>query len=256
MAHSEWRKKLPDMGAGKSEPPVRRGAYEFFRSLERFLDATVPGPAEMRKAVEEIVKTSKSGVSHRHMAFPEGAFLNCYLLPALHQFLSMHDGMDAATAREALLSESYRQMRRYASGTPARGSKHPFSKAVGISAPSIVRKWKGTNALSQSCPDLALRAPFPYHTVFEGKYFWRGSFAAAETALASDIYEAFFYRGLANLEATKIHPAWNYDYACVLAYDATQEGMLARAWNALRPKIGKGCWEGAGIYVMILRGRR
>jgi hypothetical protein len=216
----------------------------------------MPESPEMRRAIEEIVGASKNGVSQRHMAFPEGAFLNRYLLPALHKFISQYDGMDARTAREAILSESYRQMREYASGTPTRVSKHPFSKVVGIRAPGIVRRWKGANALGQSCPDLALRAPFPFHTVFEGKYFARGKLAAAETALATDIYQAFFYRGLAKLAATKTHPAWDYDYACVLAYDGTQDGALAQAWDGLRSKIGKGCWEGAGIYVMILRGRQ
>ena len=49
-------------------------------------------------------------------------------------------------------------------------------------------------------------------------------------------------------------PARDYDYACVLAYDGTEDGALSRAWTGLRPEIGKGCWEGAGIYVMILRG--
>jgi hypothetical protein len=210
----------------------------------------------MRRNIEEIVKANKARASDRHMAFPEGAFLNQYVLPAVHQFVSHYELMDAASAREALLSESYRRMRQYASGTPTRVSTHPFSKVVGIRAPAIVRRWKSAAALSRSCPDLALRAPFPFHTVFEGKYFQHGNVAAAETALASDIYQAFFYRGLAKLPATKTHPAWDYDYACVLAYDATQDGALFQAWDGLRPNIGRGCWEGAGIYVMILRGRK
>jgi hypothetical protein len=85
------------------------------------------------------------------------------------------------------------------------------------------------------------------HTVFEGKYFLRGKVTAAETALASHIYQAFFYRGLAKLPATKTHPAWDYDYACVLAYDATQEGTLVQAWDGLRSKdraeLLGGCWD-------------
>ncbi len=41
---------------------------------------------------------------------------------------------------------------------------------------------------------------------------------------------------------------------CVLAYDGTEDGALLRAWDRLRPQIGKACWEGASIYVMILCG--
>ena len=163
--------------------------------------------------------------------------------------------MDAEKARTALLSESYRRMKAYASGSPARSSQHPFQKVVGVSTATILRRWKEPKPLVQSCPDLALRDPFPYRTVFEGKYFRRGKLAAAETALATDIYQAFFYRGLSNLPPTTRHPAWHYDFACVLAYDGTDDGALAKAWDGLRPRIGKGCWEGAGIYVMFLRGR-
>jgi hypothetical protein len=127
---------------------------------------------------------------------------------------------------------------------------------MGLSARGIVRRWKAGEALVQSCPDLALRDPFPFHTVFEGKYFPRGKLEAAETALAAAVYQAFFYRGLRKLAATKRHPVWDYDYACVLAYDATDSRSLVRAWEGLRARIGEACWLGAGIYVMLLTGRR
>ncbi len=229
-------------------------AYGFFQALEQRLNSLLPAPKEMAERVEEVVRASKAGVSERHKAFAEGAFLNQFVLPALHQFVAEYPGMDREKARESLLSESYRSMRAYASGSPARSAKHPFDKVAGVSAPGVIRRWKSANALIQSCPDLALRAPCPYHIVFEGKYFRRGGLGAAERALATDIYQAFFYRGLARLAATTTRPAWDYDYACVLAYDGTEDGALSRAWNGLRPKIGTGCWKGAGIYMMILRG--
>jgi hypothetical protein len=74
--------------------------------------------------------------------------------------------------------------------------------------------------------------------VFEGKYFSRRKLGAAETALATDIYRAFFYRGLARLPATKTHSAWDYDYACVVACDATEKGMLSQAWDGLQARPG------------------
>jgi hypothetical protein len=229
-------------------------AYSFFKELEQHLNAAMPGPREMPKAIDEIVTVSKGGRSERHKAFPEGAFLNHFVLPALYRFVAEYPGMDAEKARESLLSESYRKMRDYASDSPARSARHPFDKVVGVSAPGVIRRWNSARALIQSCPDIALRAPFPYRTVFEGKYFRRGGLGAAESALAADIYQAFFYRGLARLPAIKKKPGWDYDYACVLAYDGSESGALLRAWAGLRPKIGKGCWEGARVYVMILRG--
>ena len=230
-------------------------AYRFFRSLEKHLNEALPGPRELATSIAEIVRTSRASRSDLHKSFPEAALLNHYLLPAIHYFVSKLDGMDPDKARESLLSESYRAMREYSSGSPARLSRHPFEKVIGASAQSVVQRWKSDKPTVKSYPDLALRAPCPYQTVFEGKYFSRGGLTAAETALATNIYQAFFYRGLARIPETPRRPAWDYDYACVLAYDATPGGSMLQAWDELRPKIGKGCWEGAGIYVMILRGR-
>jgi hypothetical protein len=231
-------------------------AYRFFRSLEQHLNEALPGPREVSTNIADMVRTSKARRTNLHKSFPEGALLNHYVLPAMHHFVSQLDGMDSDRACESLLSESYRQMGKYASGTPARLSRHPFEKVIGSSAQSVVRRWKSAKPTVKSYPDLALRAPCPYRTVFEGKYFSRGGLAAAETALATNIYQAFFYRGLARIPETSRRPAWDYDYACVLAYDATPDGSMLQAWDGLRPKIGNGCWEGAGIYVMILRGRK
>jgi hypothetical protein len=170
-------------------------AYRFFRSLEQHLNEALPGPSEVVTNIAEIVRTSKASRTDLHKSFPGGALLNHYLLPAIQQFVSQADGMDPDRACESLLSESYREMRRYASGTPARLFRHPFEKVIGASAQSVVRRWKSAKPTVKSYPDLALRAPCPYRTVFEGKYFSRGGLTAAETALATSTYQAFFYRG-------------------------------------------------------------
>ena len=206
-------------------------AYRFFRSLEQHLNEALPGPRQVATNIAEIVRASKASRTDLHKSFPEGALLTHYLLPGIHHFVSQLDGMDSDRARESLLSESYRAMQAYASGTPARLSRHPFEKVIGASAQSVVRRWKSAKPTVKSYPDLALRAPCPYRTVFEGKYFSRGGLAPAETALA--IYQAFFYRGLARIP---------------------EDDAMLRAWDGLRPKVGKGCWEHAGIDVMILSG--
>ena len=164
------------------------------------MNEALPGPSEVATNIAEIVRNSKASRTDLHKSFREGALLNQYLLPAIHQFVSQLDGMDSDRARESLLSELYRQMGEYASGTPARLS--PFEKVIGASAQSVVRRWKSAKPTVKSYPDLALRAPCPYRTVFEGKYFSRGGLSAAETALATNIYQAFFYRGLAKVPET------------------------------------------------------
>jgi hypothetical protein len=48
---------------------------------------------------------------------------------------------------------------------------------------------------------------------------------------------------------------WDYDYACLLAYDASIDGSLQKAWNTINEAVRlEGLWDGANIYVMILRG--
>jgi hypothetical protein len=76
-------------------------------------------------------------------------------------------------------------------------------------------------------------------------------------AKRSNIYEAFFYRGpdQTNLRVRGVLPGTTSMRAC-LPFDATPDRAMLQAWDGLHPRIGKGCWEGAGIYVMILRGRK
>ncbi|MDP3028517.1 MAG: hypothetical protein Q8O04_03305 [Deltaproteobacteria bacterium] len=90
--------------------------------------------------------------------------------------------------------------------------------------------------------------------LFEGKFFAKGGIQAAETALVTGIYQSFFYLGLPTIAEKPKHPVWDYDYACFLAYDATDKGTLLQSWQLLDSKVKMGCWEGANIYVMILRG--
>ena len=69
-----------------------------------------------------------------------------------------------------------------------------------------------------------------------------------------NIYQAFFYLALPRLPATMRHAAWDYEFACVLAYDATHDGVLLESWNSLPASVRSACWTGANVYVMVLRG--
>jgi hypothetical protein len=154
------------------------------------------------------------------------------------------------------LAEGYRNFTDLSSGTPARTVKHPFSKLLSASAKDVAEKWREGKAqsLTQACPDFALRDPFPHKIVFEGKYFERGSFDKASRDLATDIYQAFFYRGLPYVPSKGSRAAWDYDFACLLAYDASLDRTLKSAWESLSHEVRKGFWEGANVYVMILAG--
>ncbi|MCP4347158.1 MAG: hypothetical protein GY795_16725 [Desulfobacterales bacterium] len=232
-------------------------AFKFFRDLELLLNKKIPGPKELIESVSSIVEDAKNSGMAPHKKIPESAFLNHYVVPLLHDFIASLPDFDKEKATQTILSESYRNLGEYASGTPARSQPHPFKMAIGTKAQDVIEQWKGNKPGSpvvQSCPDMALNEPSPYRVIIEGKYFTKGGIQAAETTLATDIYQTFFYLGLSNVPATSTHPAWNYDYGLLLAYDATDEGSLLNAWQSLDTKVKEGCWEGANIYVMILRG--
>lgn len=106
--------------------------------------------------------------------------------------------------------------------------------------------------VSQSCPDLALRSPCPHKIVFEGKYFREGGLKAARSSLVRDIYQCFFYLGLPRVAADSKHAAWDYDYASLLAFDASPEGALLAAWQKISEHVRDSLWEGANIFVMVL----
>lgn len=231
-------------------------AYAFFSSLQRFLNAHLPTTSEIRDSIPQIVRESKASTDARHKAFPEGAFLNEYIATGIHNFLCNEIGMTSSEAAHALLSESFRQLRGISSASPARSQPHPFRKALGMSAQDIIAQWNGMksgNTLVQSCPDLALRKPCRFSTLIEGKYFDKGGLVAASSALANDIFQSFFYLALTKLQETKTHPAWDYDYSCLIACDATVNGTLIEAWQSIDDSVRKGIWDGANIYVMILR---
>ena len=158
-------------------------------------------------------------------------------------------------ARKSLLSESWRNMREFSEASPARGRGHPFAKLLGTKPPAIMKQWKGEAGvtLRQPCPDFALCSPFP-KIVFEAKYFPKGDREAAESALVI-IYQAFFYRALPFIPASKLRPAWDYDYACLLVYDGSEKGSLMAAWNSINEATQRAFWESAAVYVMVLRGK-
>ena len=212
-------------------------ARKFLGGLESHLNRSIPGPHVVRQ----------------HREQKEGAILDHYIAPQIYSHLTGYLAMGPEEARRAFLSESQSvRDSGISSGSPKRSRKHPFTKEMGASPQRVIQDWRGPSGLVQACPDMALRSP--YKIVIEGKYFRKGGKQAAETALVTGIYECFFYRGLVNLPETKRYAAWDYDYACLLAYDATETASLFEAWRGIDESVKQGFWEGGGIYVMVLRG--
>lgn len=232
-------------------------AWQFFRSLhERLNDAAPPGRAG-EAFLSETVKRARQSETERHSAFWEGAFLNQLILPQVSDFLTSHGGLTPSDARTALLSESHRHWPQITSGSPARGCQHPFDKGLGTTVASVLDRWRGdtaTRPLGGHFPDLALRRPSPYTAIFEGKLFRKGQFRAAQTSLVTDLYQAFFYLGLARRPQREGRAAWDYTFSVLLTYDVTPDSAYLRAWKSLDPRVRAAIWEEADIYPMIYSG--
>jgi hypothetical protein len=162
--------------------------------------------------------------------------------------------MDEGKARQALLVEGYEHYPDITLGSPQRGLEHPFGKRLGATTFSTMARWKSGRLFGGSFPDMALRKPFPYRTVFECKFFPDGDVGAGERALVAGVYEVFYYLGLPKVPKRSTYAAWDYDFGCLLAGDASDEGSLYSAWKRVRGTVGSGFWDSANIYVMILRG--
>jgi hypothetical protein len=236
-------------------------AHRFFVRLEAYLNSVVPPPDAVGAEIAVAVGKARSAARRtpaRQGTFAEGAFLNTYVIRHIHGFLMSELGLSKQDARLALLSESYRGQPEFASASPVRPGQHPFRKVIAASPRQVVEVWRGraggTPLARNSCPDLALRAPSPHRTVFEAKYHTGRSAASVEAELVRNIYQAFFYLALPRLAETNRHAAWDYEFACVLAYDATPDGVLRHAWDSLPTSVKTACWTGANLYVMILRG--
>lgn len=235
----------------------RRVAHRFFQDLEEHLNQRIPVPRKLREKVAEVVRRAEASADRREAwkKRPESAFLNEYIFRRVHEFVASWDRMSDKTAREALLVEGYRHNPKIASGSPRRSMVHPLPK-VPCDPDSIMDHWKKRGlkpVLGGRFPDMALREPFPYKTVFECKYFDGRGFDKGEPALVKGVYEAFYYRGLPRLPKGSWGNAWDYDFACFLASDASNDGGLKEAWESVRKTVKSSIWDGANIYVMILR---
>ena len=230
-------------------------AYIFLRELEECLMKSLPHYKTILPEIHRICKQAKLNDHEKHLRLPHDVFIYHYVFPLLKE-LMRKAGMDAIKTRESLLSEAYRNMPEMISGSPVRELRHPFNKKLEKKPSDIIKQWRSQTKdpiLNQICPDFTTRNPFPYKIIFEGKYFSDGSVAEASSELAAALYETFFYRSLPFCPRTETHAEWDYDYSCLLALDASEEGNLRRVWETLHINVKNSFWNSANIYVMILR---
>jgi hypothetical protein len=230
----------------------RSEAHAFLISLENRLRSGLCAPSEMRSRIAKLtaaIDSTKKPPEQR-----EAAFLTKLVAPLLFEHMQTVPGIGKSEARQSLVADYKNVMSEYCSENAARPKPHPFEKRFGATAPEIMARWKGQsksgkNTLKGTWPDFAFRGPFPHKIVFEGKYFPGGN---AEQVLVEAVYEACFYRGLPFVPAAPPKPAWDYDFACVIAYDASENGSVKAAWDCVIPKAE--FWENANVYVMVLGG--
>lgn len=248
----------PERTMNTAHTDAKIEAKAFLDSLATAISRKTPPGTAMERYIRSTIQDAKTDDAKKHLRAPEAAFLNLFAVPTLFEHLSTVGGLTEAEARQALLNEYHNCMPALSSGTPYLGLKHPFNKAMGVSPSTVFASWQAKDkgwGLASCEPDFALRSPFSHRILFEGKYFPRGGKEHAARELVRDIYQAFFYRGLAPMPARNGHAEWNYDYACLLAYDASPQGTLLAAWNDLGEPVRQSFWDSANVYVMILGGQ-
>ena len=225
----------------------REDAKRFLQDLRLHLNQ-VPAPKIVRSWIDEHKKSAKN------VEF-EGAFLSEHVLPLVSEYLRQVRGLTQEQIQTALLAES-RSFRKGVTGwlSPISKDKYLFTKEFGVASTSLTKSWwnkDGKSPVAQSCPDFAFQEPCP-KVVFEAKLFRRGGPEAAKAELVRAIYQCMFYRSHPSVPATKRHAKWDYDFACLLAYDASEAQSMVEAWRTVRHDVQNSCWDSANIFVMVL----
>jgi hypothetical protein len=232
----------------------RKAAGVFLEGLKCHLSETIS--SNKIKIKDWIQEKKSSAQKGKHVQY-EGLFIEKFVLPEIPGYLrkTLEDPTDERI-RQALLAESdLARKQRWTSGSPTSANKYLFTKVLGADSKGVVMSWWGDSKkepISQCYPDWAFRAPCPHPVIFEAKLFRNGGDDAARSELVNGIYQCFYYRAHPNTPATKTHPAWHYEYACLFAYDVSKDRSLVKAWETLSNKVKEACWNTANIFVIVL----
>jgi hypothetical protein len=236
--------------------PGKEGAFRFLVGLSEFLNEHLPGPDNIRAEVNRRWnKPAHERTCEDKLACKENLFLYHFALPLIFEYVRNSTGMNKGEIVRSMRGEYHAKFPQLLSSNARRSQGHPFGKSHTKNPADIMAKWRAqqVNPLNQAYPDLCITAPFPYSIVFDAKFCDAGNATSAERALVSGVYEAVFYRGLPRSLSRPPSPsAWDYEYGCLLAYDASPGSYLRRAWDSVASKSL--FWEDANVFVMILRG--
>jgi len=226
------------------EDNAKKQAADFLKSLRKHLGAKLP-----KQRVEQ-------WISEKGKAVKEDLFVGELVLKEISEYLKLNLQCAADDVCKAFLAESRNaRVKGLASRSPASAKRYLFTK-LGVNQKKIVNLWWQKDArkgqTTQSCPDWAFREPCPHKVVFEAKLFRNRGGERARIELVNGIYQCFYYRAHPQTPESKRHPAWNYDYACLFAYDVSQNQDLVNAWAELNQKVKDACWDSANIFVMVL----
>ena len=232
----------------------RKAAGKFLDGLKDHLNQRID-LADVRKWIQHKEDSRPIGKDVQY----ELLFTDEFLLPAVFEYLGKALGLDPSheRVRRAFLAESKSaKKQKLTSNSPRSANKYLFTKLFGSKSSNVVKSWwkkSKRGQACQSCPDWAFRDPCPHTVIFEGKFFRKGGIDAARRELVSGIYQCFYYLAHPVFPPTKAHPAWDYKYACLFAYDASREQSLVEAWKTLNKEVREACWGGASnIFVMVL----
>jgi hypothetical protein len=229
--------------------------HQFLADLRTHIANATRDGNRVRDTVKNTAKTSNGGTGW------EAAFIDEFVLRNVHSYISQHqkEVLRGEPAHKFILAESKWAKSKnvnIACGTPVKNSGHPFYKILGTRPERLYHRWSERDprgrktSFAAVCPDFALVSP--YRVVFECKYFNQPAVSPATSQLVDGLYQAFFYGAMPTLPPGRdLKHGWDYEYSCFLAYDATPNGRMARAWEALE-KIHQRFWDESNIFVIIL----
>ena len=230
----------------------RESAKQFFDGLRDHLSCKIS-----LTDVQQWIQKKKEGLAPDSKGVQyEGLFIDKFVLPEIPEYLEKALDLSAADRCTAFLAESgLAKTRGWTSNSPASANKYLFTKIFGVDSKNVVKSWWGDSKKGltyQSCPDWAFRDPCPHTVIFEGKFFRKGGIDAARRELVSGIYQCFYYLAHPYSPPVGKHPAWDYEYACLFAYDASANGSFVEAWATLNNRVKQACWDTANIFVIVL----
>lgn len=127
--------------------------------------------------------------------------------------------------------------------TPARQKCHFFTKSDIVKS-TIPDSWtNGHHRRNQACPDFAIRAPLPFSTIGEVKFFHSGGQKSALKELYNVARQAVFYLGAYACE---------YDSALIVVADASKGHVFHNAIKQVNPEIINRFGDETSIYLSVI----